>query len=164
MRADSRASIGCVSRSSRGRCVTHPIRQFGAWQQVALATIRAGFAAFGPVVLLNCGASSRSRYASTHCKGSTSSQLVCVETGVICDEADLFDVSSQDRIRLALRSTTTTMTRSFFGIEHRIGGYFCCLPARNHVTLCGSSSAPATSTRSSADPVAIHYARGSGDF
>ena len=72
MRADSRASIGCVSLSSRGRCVTHPIRQFGAWQQVALATIRAGFGAFGPVVLLNCGASSRSRYAGTNCKRSVS--------------------------------------------------------------------------------------------
>jgi hypothetical protein len=51
MRVDSRASIGCVSRSSRGRCARDPIRQFGAWRQVALATIRAGFAAFGLAVL-----------------------------------------------------------------------------------------------------------------
>ena len=42
-----------------------------------------------------CGASSRSRYAGTHCKGSTSPQLVCVELAVIWDEAGLFDASSQ---------------------------------------------------------------------
>ena len=37
----------------------------------------------------------RARYGGTNCKGSISPQLVCVELAVICDEAGLFDVSSQ---------------------------------------------------------------------